>query len=164
MESLTLFQLGTRETRHILVRALKAQRSGRWRLSTFNNLPTAMLFRPNSDHEGSFHYMFFPTPAGQRFHYHPGARYLILIGDVETHVDYSYAPTNEDPKLSSQRIVIPSHTFQVIRFKPCLWHRFETNDNDGLGVVAFSFHGKDDVADGSISDNLMEEVTFFWES
>jgi hypothetical protein len=163
MESLPLFRIGKRETRHLLVRASKEQQSGRWRVSTFNDLPTAMLFRPNDEHEGSLHYMFFPSPAGQLFHYHPAARYLLLIGDIDIHIDYSFAEENEDPSLSAQHLLIPSHTFTAVRFRPRLWHRFETKDNQGLGVLAFSFHGNDHVDDlSTVSDDLMEEVTIFW--
>ena len=163
MESICLFQVGTRETKHLLAKALKEQENGPWRLSTFNNLPTAMLFRPNEEHEGSLHYMFFPPSASQQFHYHPSARYLLLLGDVDVHIHYSYASKDENPNLSAENILIPRYMFTAIRFNACLWHRFETKSESGSGVIAFSFHGNDYVGDTSaVADNLMEEVTFFW--
>jgi hypothetical protein len=164
MESLQLFRLARQQTKHLLSKALREHSEGRWRLSTFNDLPTAMLFRPNEEHEGSLHYMFFPASASQKFHYHPSARYLILIGDIDVHIHYSYADTNENPNLSESRILLPSYTLNAVRFRPNLWHRFETMGEEGLGVIAFSFHGDDNVNNTSeISDSLMEEITFFWE-
>jgi len=164
METISIFHVNEDTVGQLLSTALAEQCNSAWGMSTFNGLPTAMLFRPNSEMEGSFHYMFFPSSAQQRFHYHPGSRYLVLLGDVDIHVHYSNVGKEECPYNDMNCIILPKHTLCVVRFKPYLWHRFETKDERGTGVMAFSFHGDDQLEDTeNITDDLMEELTTFWE-
>ena len=131
-------------------------------LTTFSGFPTAMLFRPTVTQPGSLHYMFFPAKARQDFHYHPGGRYILLVGDVDVHVHHSTAAVNVDPRAEEQKLVVPAGTFAAIRMPAEMWHCFETKSDTGAGVFAITFHDDDEVDPNAVDDDLMEEATFYW--
>lgn len=134
-------------------------------LSSFNELPAAMIFPPAARHSGSLHVMYFPTPCGQRFHYHPGDRCLLLVGDVEVRVQHSEAGVESNPQPSSNTLHLRPLVLHSVRFPAFLWHRFSTVSETGSGVLAFSFHGDDQIEETEVvSPNLMEELTVFLES
>lgn len=121
-----------------------------------------MLFRPTVVQPGSLHYMFFPPKARQDFHYHPGGRYILLVGDVDMHVHHSPAAVDVDPQIAEEKLVVPAGTFAAIRMPPEMWHCFETDSDIGSGVFAITFHDDDEVDPGAVDDDLMEEATFYW--
>jgi hypothetical protein len=163
MESFLLFAVEESAAAAFLRRARDAHGGGRLNLSTFDKNPTAMLFRPAAKMKGSLHYMFFPAPAAQRFHRHPGERYLLLLGDVDMHARYSLVGPNENPHLENTEIIIPRFHFAALRFPAEMWHQFETRNDGGTGVFAVSIHGDDGQdAPGSVGEGLMEELTTFW--
>lgn len=143
--------------------ANSSQEAGDTPLDTFNGLPTLVVFRPTADYPGSLHYMFFPPNAQQQFHYHPGERYLLLLGDVDLTIQHSTATITENPNDASTTTVLPACTAAAIRLKKETWHRFSTNGT-GIGVIAFTFHPDDgpESRDRALR-GLMEELTVFWQ-
>lgn len=164
MELITIATLPPPMTTDLL-RALRNAQDTNSQLTTFNNLPTAMLFAPTAQYGASLHYMFFPAIARQRFHYHPRPRYLLLLGDTSVHVHYSAVPVTANPHQSARTLTIPPFVLSALRFEGNFWHAFETTGDAAIGVVAFSFHDNDQVTDlSTVSDHLMEELTTFWDS
>ncbi len=131
-------------------------------LTSFNSLPTAMLFKPEEPFEGSLHFMYFPADASQLIHWHPSDRYLILLGDVEVYIAHSTSEISENPNDNLKKTVIPAYNLSCVRFPGQYWHSFSTSDQQGLGVIAFSFHNADYLNDDGIPENLMEELTVYW--
>lgn len=131
--------------------------------STFSGLPTGVILPPTVQMDSSLHWMVFPPSSKQRFHYHPSSRYLIVLGDVDLKAHYSAASVDQNPHSDSRFCLIPALSLACIRFPGFYWHMFESADMDGLGIAAFSFHGKDDLeALGGTPANMMEELTVFW--
>jgi hypothetical protein len=124
------------------------------------DFPTRVLCAPEAEFPASLHYMFFPRGAKQQFHWHPGGRHLLVLGDCDLHIRSNTCDANTDPNHSCALDVVPAHTLAVIRFPARTWHEFSAPGKDGAGVVAFSFHDTDDLI--STSPNLMEELTTFW--
>lgn len=148
----------------MLQAARASQEAGDAPLDTFNGLPTLVVFRPTIEYPGSLHYMFFPPSAQQEFHYHPGERYLLLLGDVDLTIQHSNADidTRENPGDTGSTVVLPACTAAAIRLKKETWHRFSTNGS-GIGVIAFTFHPDDGPESRSRAlRGLMEELTVFW--
>ena len=161
MEFLSIFNIGEEPATAVVKAARQQQNSGNLTLSSFGNLPAAMLFAPNEQIRGSLHYMFFPPGKSQQFHYHPGDRYLVLVGDIDIRIKYSLAGPNDDPLLEAQEIVAPKNHICAMRFAANTWHMFSTLQEAGNGVVAFSFHGDDEISGDNLPGNLMEELTVF---
>lgn len=146
----------------ILDAAKTSQETGNTPLDTFNGLPTLVVFRPTGEYPGSLHYMFFPPNAEQQFHYHPGERYLLLLGDVDLTVQHSTAGIHENPYHASSTTVLPACTAAAIRLTKEMWHRFSTAGT-GIGVIAFTFHPDDGAESRDRAlQGLMEELTVFW--
>jgi hypothetical protein len=162
METITLFDLDRLLTKDLLERVRRAEKQPSWRTVAFEGYPTAMLLRPCEEDSGSFHYMFFPATAAQRFHYHPSVRYLLIASDVPVEVQHSSAATDTDPRPASQWTTLPPYSLNVARIPTHHWHRFVTEDETGTGAVAFSIHGDDGIPLDAISDDLMTEVTIFF--
>jgi hypothetical protein len=151
LEVRTIMHLGEQATHALLTRAVDAEHH--LSVVTFDGFPTAMVFRPTRVHPGSLHYMFFPSRAAQTFHYHPGGRYLLLVGDVPMEVHHSEAGPEENPYDSEETVVLPPFVISGIRFPAQYWHSFQT------------LHDDDDIDDpDTVADDLMEEKTVFWES
>ena len=161
-ESLGFMQLGSAGIGGLLDACDAAHSSPSMPLTTFNGFPTAMLLRPTAEQPGSMHYMFFPARARQEFHYHPGGRYILLIGDVDMHVHHSGVGVAEDPTEAPETLVVNAGTFAAIRMKAETWHCFETKSDSGRGVFAITFHDDDEMDPSAVGDDLMEEATFYW--
>ncbi|HEV7390783.1 MAG TPA: hypothetical protein VGO08_03995 [Burkholderiales bacterium] len=148
-----------------LLRAARtAHERGDTPVDTFNGLPTLVVFRPTSDHPGSLHYMFFPPGAEQQYHYHPGERYLLLIGDIDVIIQHSGAGIGDNPHETSNRTVLQAYTAGAIRLKKETWHKFATSNARGIGVIAFTFHPDDGPESRELAvSGLMEELTVFWQ-
>lgn len=165
IEIFTLFSVGPEAVRPLLVAAESSHEREDWALTAFNGFPTAMVFRPDDVHSGSMHYMFFPARGRQEFHHHPGARCVVLLGDVDMHIHFSTADRDANPESTAQTRTVPALTLTAVRFAPHLWHSFETAGDDGVGVLGLTFHDNDDVADlPAITDALMEDRTVYWSS
>src|SRR6266487_2837985 len=162
MESIKLFDLDHSQTKNLLARAREADKQPSWHTVAFEGYPTAMLLKPCEADSGSFHYMFFPPTAAQRFHYHPSVRYLLIASDVPVKVQHSSAVTDTDPRPTSQWITLSPYSLNVARIPTHYWHRFVTDDETGTGAVAFSIHGDDGIPLDAIGDHLMTEVTVFF--
>ncbi len=127
----------------------------------FDSLPTRMIFPPERGFPSSLHYMWFPRGSCQRFHWHPGGRHLIVCGDTELQIRHNSLPETGDPNVDPTTDVIEPGVVAVIRFPSLFWHEFSTPSASGIGVVAFSFHDKDDLISTSLG--LMEELTTFFD-
>lgn len=123
-------------------------------------IPTRVLFAPEPCFAASLHYMFFPQGTRQRFHWHPGGRHLLILGDTELLIRYSSCSKSEDPHLSAQTELIEATTMAFVRFPAETWHEFSAPSDQGSGIIAFSFHDADDLI--SSGPNLMDELTTFW--
>jgi hypothetical protein len=164
IQAFELFSVGSDVTQALLTSAASAHNKPEWHLSTFSGFPTAMLLRPDRTYPGSLHYMFFPARACQEFHYHPGERYLVLIGDVDMHVHNSGVGQREDPTETPETLVVPANTLVAVRFPAYFWHSFETKSDFGLGVLALTFHNDDEIdALSPVADDLMEDRTIYWQ-
>ena len=163
IEIFTLFSVGLEAVRSLLIAAERSHERKDWALTAFNGFPTAMLFRPGEVHSGSMHYMFFPARGRQKFHYHPGARCVVLLGDVDMRIRFSTADRDANPESTAQTRTVPALTLTAVRFAPFLWHCFETADDAGVGVLGLTFHDDDGVTDPpDITDELMEDLTVYW--
>jgi hypothetical protein len=161
MEISRLFRVPLPTIRTLMrnARASEAEIPG---MTTFSGFPTAMIFAPSNSLAGSLHYMFFPTPAEQRAHRHPGDRYLLLLGDVDVHIAHcSFVSGEDDPRSRLETLVLKRGWLHAVRFPANHWHQFATVDPSGSGVLAFSFHGDDHIDLDQVSTGLMEELTFF---
>ena len=123
-------------------------------------IPTRVLFAPERWFPASLHYMFFPQGTCQRFHWHPGGRHLLILGDTQLMIRFSSCGESEDPHLSPQTELIEPATLAFVRFPAGAWHEFSAPSDQGSGIVAFSFHDADDLI--SSAANLMDELTTFW--
>ncbi len=132
------------------------------RRSTFSDLPTSVIYSPESAFPASMHCMYFPPGREQRFHWHPGGRHLIIMGDIAIDIDHSSKGLDDDPSEEYSTLTLDRLALHVVRFSAHTWHRFRTAGGSGAGVVAFSFHDRDDLVSGG--DNLMEELTEFFRS
>lgn len=165
LEIFTLFSVELETVRPMLAAAERSHEREDWTLTAFSGFPTAMVFRPDGVHTGSMHYMFFPASGRQRFHHHPGARCIVLLGDVDMRVHFSTAPRDADPEATAETAIVPALTLTAIRFAPFLWHCFETTGDAGVGVLGLTFHDDDRVGHPSaITDELMEDQTVYWSS
>jgi len=164
LQSFELFSVEQDVAAALLAEAQSAHERPEWHLTTFSGFPAAMLFRPDTTHVGSLHYMFFPPQACQRFHYHPGGRYVVLLGDVDMHIHYSTVDCESNPLDAAETLVVPALTFAAVRFPAFFWHCFETKSESGSGVLALAFHDDDQVDDDAppVDDDLMEEQTVYW--
>jgi len=132
-------------------------------LTTFSDLPTLMLLQPKENLQSSFHYMHFPPNKKQIFHYHPSARYLLVLGDVDMHIHYNKCDLDSNPYNDFTTLTLPAFTLGIVRYEANVWHYFESSKGENKrGIVAFTFHDQDDIEE--IHDNLMEELTFFYKS
>jgi hypothetical protein len=137
-----------------------AGRAGKLATACFDGtIPTRMLFAPDPLLAASLHWMFFPRGEHQRFHWHPGGRHLLVLGDTPLTIHHSTCAPGEDPEEHATITRVPAHTFAAIRFHAGVWHRFSSTGTSGSGVIAFSFHDTDDVV--STSASLMEELTTY---
>lgn len=165
MEITSLFSLPADAVAAVLASVEDTNADGSLPLVTFDGFPTAMLFRPNEQFTGSLHYMFFPAEATQAFHYHPTSRYLLVLGDVDLTVLHSPSGPDANPNAHAIRAVIPAYSLTILRFPGQYWHSFRTAQPSGRGVMAFTFHENDEVADVSnVRDTLMEQETTFWQA
>jgi hypothetical protein len=163
IEISTLFSVGLEAVRPLLLAAERSHEREDWALTAFSGFPTAMVFRPDEVHSGSMHYMFFPAKGRQEFHHHPGARCVVLLGDVDMHIHFSTADHDANPESTAQTRTVPALTLTAVRFAPFLWHRFEAAGDAGVGVLGFTFHDDDGVADlPTVTDELMEDLTVYW--
>jgi len=124
------------------------------------SIPTRVLFAPERHFAASLHYMFFPQGTCQRFHWHPGGRHLLILGDTQLMIRFSSCGESEDPHLSAQTELIEANTMAFVRFPAGTWHEFSAPSDQGSGIIAFSFHDADDLI--SSASNLMDELTTFW--
>jgi hypothetical protein len=124
------------------------------------DFPTRVLCAPEEEFPASLHYMFFPRGAKQQFHWHPGGRHLLVLGDSDLHIRSNTCDADTDPNQGCVLDIIPAYTLAIIRFPARTWHEFSAPSEHGTGVVAFSFHDTDDLI--STSPTLMEELTTFW--
>lgn len=165
IETFTLFSVELETVRLLLMAAKSSHERKDWTLTAFSGFPTAMVFRPDEMHSGSMHYMFFPAKGRQEFHYHPGSRCLVLLGDVDMRIHFSTAACDSNPQATAQTAVVPALTLTAIRFPPFLWHCFETTGDIGTGVLGLTFHDDDCIRDTlAITDELMEDRTVYWSS
>jgi hypothetical protein len=167
IELFPLFSVELEAVRPMLAAAERSHRRNDWALTAFSGFPTAMVFRPDEVHAGSMHYMFFPAAGRQRFHHHPGARCVVLLGDVDMHIHYSTATRDSDPEQSADTVVAPALTLTAVRFPPFFWHCFETCGRNGTGVLGLTFHDNDRVGveqAPAVTDDLMEDRTVYWSS
>src|SRR5579862_6446466 len=104
------------ETVRPIVQMIKERVGMSYESVTFDNLPTQMLFPPGGSFRGSAHLMFFPPNARQRFHFHPGVRYLLLFGDSPITIHYSRDAPPSDPSINSDRIMVPPGQLTMVRF------------------------------------------------
>lgn len=123
--------------------------------------PTRMLFAPESGFPASLHYMFFARGSRQQFHWHPGGRHLVILGDTALTIRTNPCDTRVNPYDSPVVHAIAPYTLAAIRLAGHTWHEFSACDEDGTGIVAFSFHDCDDLV--STSPTLMDELTTFWD-
>jgi hypothetical protein len=163
MESMKLFDLPPDFTKALLERATKADKQPNWHTVAFEGYPTAMLLRPCEADSGSLHYMFFPAQAAQRFHYHPSVRYILIVGDVPINVQHSAAPIDKDPRPASKWTTFSPFSLNIARIPTHHWHRFIAEDSPGSGALAFTVHGDDGIPLEAVKDDLMTEVTVFFE-
>lgn len=126
------------------------------------DVPTKMIFAPERSFPASLHYMFFPRGTCQDFHWHPGGRHLVVLGDTPLTVRTNDCDTDTDPYENATSHEVPAFTVAAIRFGAETWHEFSSCGESGLGIVAFTFHDSDDLISASVT--LMEDLTTFWPS
>jgi len=122
--------------------------------------PTKMIFAPETGFPASLHYMFFPRGSCQQFHWHPGGRHLLVLGDTDLRIRFNNCDERTNPNDGASTRNILRHTLAAVRFEAKVWHEFSAPSESGTGVIAFSFHDTDDLI--STSPTLMEELTVFW--
>jgi hypothetical protein len=126
------------------------------------DIPTKMIFAPEISFPASLHYMFFPRGTVQEFHWHPGGRHLVVLGDTELTIRFNGCDEATNPYTNPTTRRVRPNTWTAIRFPSHTWHEFSSTSAAGTGIVAFSFHDTDDLI--SSSPRLMQELSTFWHS